>query len=367
MRYASIDILRTLAIFVMVMVHFGENLAGYTVPFAGFGAPLFAFLSGASYWLWAENQQRRGKSDEEISKISIRRGLFVFGVGIAFNILIWFPEDTFNWDVLTLIGAALVVLNFARRLPPTVPAFAAVLAILLSPVLRHIADYDSYWTNGYYDYDYSLTDLFLGFFAVGYFPILPWIAFSLSGLVTASLLFADVDESSTVDAAPPMRAIRFLLALGAVLVALAVAGLLMSPSLPTLAQSLLGGWTMFPPALPYVLGTLGCTLILFGLLHRYVDCNPRRQRYARLLDIAKTFSQYSFTIYIVHHVVHLWPLWIYSLATGNEPTALWQQAMPATVALPLGLLFMATAYVLLRWIGPDRNLGIEACMRWLCD
>ena len=93
MRYHSIDILRMVAIFVMVIVHFGENLSGFDFALAGFGAPLFAMLSGASYRLWINGQATLGVDEEQISKISIRRGLFVIGVGFAFNILVWLPEE----------------------------------------------------------------------------------------------------------------------------------------------------------------------------------------------------------------------------------------------------------------------------------
>ena len=63
MRLLSIDILRTVAIGMMVLVHFVENLsAGYGLPTLdatiterpwwlpmGLAAPLFALLSGVSY------------------------------------------------------------------------------------------------------------------------------------------------------------------------------------------------------------------------------------------------------------------------------------------------------------------------------
>ena len=117
MRFASIDVLRTFAIFVMVLVHFGENLSGYVSPLTGFGAPLFAFLSAVSYYLWVQGQISRGKSQEEISKVSVRRGLFVIGIGFLFNIFVWLPEDTFNWDVLTFVGTALILLDGFRRVP----------------------------------------------------------------------------------------------------------------------------------------------------------------------------------------------------------------------------------------------------------
>ena len=116
MRQPSIDILRTLAIFMMIQVHFVENLsaefegwAGLSgsgaapVPWwlmTGLGAPLFTFLSGVSYRLWVTAQEARGRSDIEISKVTIRRGLFLFGLGLIFNVFIWLPEDIFNWDIL---------------------------------------------------------------------------------------------------------------------------------------------------------------------------------------------------------------------------------------------------------------------------
>ncbi len=71
-----------------------------------------------------------------------------FGVGIAFNVLVWFPEGTFNWDVLTLIGSALLVLNIARRLPVPSIIFAAAMIIAVSPALRVLTDYPAYWEIG---------------------------------------------------------------------------------------------------------------------------------------------------------------------------------------------------------------------------
>lgn len=372
MRYPSIDILRTLALFVMVLVHFGENLSGFAVPFTGFGAPLFAFLSGASYRLWSFGQEAKGKSELEIDKISIRRGLFVFGVGFAFNILVWLPEDTFNWDVLTLIGSALILLNFARKLPLPISVLVAVGAVLVSPILRMTADYEAYWVNKYFEYDLTLSDVTIGYLATGYFPIFPWIAFSLTGFVAASLLFADVSDEDEISlpgdepvkTPPPWP----LTVVGAGLLAISVALLLARPYLTgRIFQVMLGGWRMFPPTTEYVLGTLGMTLVVFGAAHRWIDSNPRALRYRGALDVCKTFSRHSFTIYIVHHVVHLYPMWIYATALGYEPTYYWTKAMPATYSLPLALVFMAVCYVFFRWVGPQRNFGIESWMRWLCD
>ncbi len=359
-----------IAIFTMVFVHFAENLSGVGLPIAGFGAPLFAFLSGVSYLLWVNGQMARGRSDAEISKVSIRRGLFVFGVGFAFNVLVWLPEDIFNWDVLTFIGAALLVLNIARRLPLSVSAMTAAVILMISPLLRAQVEYEAYWANGYFELDPTLSDVLIGFFVTGYFPLFPWLVFSLAGFTTASLLFGEATESGAApeDAEPAMLSPRWLIAIGAVSLGIAIAIRLLHSHLPeVLAKTVLGGWTMFPPTTTYVFGTLGWAFLLFGAAHLLIDRNPRMLRRKGLLDIAKTFSRYSFTIYVLHHIVHLWPLWIYGVVTGNEPTHFWQNSMPIYISLPLALVFMITCFVLLRWIGPERRFGIEAWMRWLCD
>lgn len=372
MRYFSIDILRTIAIFVMVFVHFGENLAGFKSPFAGFGAPLFAFLSGASYYLWVKGREEKGVSDEEISKISVRRGLFVFGVGFAFNILVWLPEDTFNWDVLTFIGSALLLLGAVRRLPRLVLLVAAVMAVVISPALREVADYNAYWLNGqYYEPDATLYDTLIGYVIAGYFPVFPWIAYSLTGFVVGSVLFeaeAKRDAAAPTTTSPTSSSVvRFSIAGGALL-AVSLGSLAVRSWLPdVLATKFLGKWSMFPPTVIYVSATLGLTLLLVAVTHYLVDLRYRDRVPEGLANIAKTFSRYSLTIYLLHHVAHLWPLWIYTAWQGLEPTTYWMSAMTLWPAYGLGLLFLVVCYVALRLLGSRRTYGAEALMRWICD
>ena len=379
MRYSSIDCLRTIAIVVMVLVHFAENLSGIQLPITGLGAPLFAFLSGLSYRLWVDGLEAKGTSEEEISKRSMRRGLFVFGVGIAFNVLVWLPEDTFNWDVLTMIGFALLALNVLRRLPIAIPILVAVVSILVSPLLRGMADYPAYWVNGYFEVDLTLPDILIGFLATGFFPIFPWIAYSIAGLVTGTLLFREQPEGFTgANAVSRDGADSFLstsisngllpVLTGGTLMSVSGALLAVRPYLPTVVSTrFLGGWHMFPATIEYVLATIGMASLLFGLTHRWIDRNRSQYFTAGMLELTKTFSRYSFTIYVLHHMVHLWPLWIYGYTTGHETTYYWQKAMSLSWSMPLAVLFLATCYFALRRIGPDRRLGIEGWMRWLCD
>jgi len=394
MRYYSIDILRTMAIAVMVIVHFSENLSGFTPPFEGFGAPIFALLSGMSYQLWVDGQQRKGISEMEISKVSIRRGLFVFFVGFAFNIFVWLPEDTFIWDVLTLIGMALLILNGARQLPITVLVWAAATCLLISPVLRQMAEYDTYWIDDTYEADLTLSDVIIGFLVTGYFPVFPWLTFSIAGLTIAKLMFpmrrnqhvvnmrsiANIERRSSdaeISRAMPQQAgidqdqpVSVIPLVGCGLLAMMASAILMMTRsyLPdVIGQKVLGGWYQFPATIEYVLGTIGMTLVAFAVLIVFVDRNPRAGEYRGLLNIAKTFSRYSFSIYVLHHLVHLWPLWIYGIMQGQEPTYYWKKAMPVSVSVPLAIIFLVGCFFLFRKLGPERRIGIEGWMRWLCD
>ena len=134
-----------------------------------------------------------------------------------------------------------------------------------------------------------------------------------------------------------------------------------------LATHFLGGWTMFPPTIEYVLATIGMAVLLFGLLHQIIDRRQAVVPNQALLEIAKTFSRYSLTIYVLHHLVHLWPMWIYAIAEGKETTYYWMQALPLAVAIALAGVFLVVCYFTLRRLGPDRRFGIEGWMRWLCD
>lgn len=360
MRYPSIDVLRALAIVLMVVVHFMENLSGADWTPAGMGAPLFTFLAGVSYRLWLNTQEAKGRADEEVSKVSIRRGLFLFVLGFAFNVLVWLPEDTFNWDVLTLIGASLILLNLLRNLPLAVPVLLAVAAFALGPVLRELADYPAYWTKGYFECDLTLPDVLIGFLATGYFPLFPWIAFPLAGFVTGSLFFT----GAAGDEPPTGRAAL----VGGGLACLALAAVVLRPYAPDpVGETVLRGWTMFPPSAEYVTGTLGLTLLLFSLGHRWIDGNRRFLGRSGVLAVVTTLSKYSLSMYLFHHVVHLWPLWVYGAAVGSEPTEFWRRAMPVTAAVPLSVLCLVVGYFVFRWMERAERAGVESWMRYLCD
>ena len=368
-RLASIDLLRTVAIVLMTLVHFVENLAGsYNIesgPFiganrywwmpTGFAAPLFTFLSGVSYRLWADAQASRGRDSEELSKITIRRGLFLILFGFAFNVLVWMPEDVFNWDILTLIGTAMLALDVARRTPPAVPIVACGLLIGLAPILRAVADYRAFWAAGYYDYDFTLADVVTGYLATGYFPVFPWLALPLAGFVAAPWIYGHAADRSP----------RAALTIGGLLLAAAAVVMALRPMVPARLITHDRLWAMFPPTTAYVLGTIGGGIVLTTILHRAID--GRRSGPGWLERIAGAMSRHSLTLYALHHVAHVWPLWLVGFVTVGDPDTLWQVATPVPTAIAWAVAFLCLAAWLAERMDRPGTPSAESLLRWLCE
>jgi uncharacterized membrane protein len=368
-RLVSIDLLRTVAIVLMTLVHFVENLSGswdiaggpfiganryWWLP-TGFAAPLFTFLAGVSYRLWLDAQHARDRDDDEISKITVRRGLFLMLLGLAFNVLVWMPEDIFNWDILTLIGSSMLVLDVARRAPPAVTVVACGLLVGLAPSLRVIADYRASWAAGFYDYDFTLHDVATGYLATGYFPVFPWLALPLAGFTVAPLVYGPAAEPAG----------RAPLLVGGLLVAAAGAVMALRPLVPAPLITHHGLWSMFPPTTAYVLGTIGIATLACTILHRTLDawCDGR----GPFLRIVAAMSRHSLTLYILHHVAHVWPLWLAGFITTGRPDALWQVATPVPIAIACAVAFLLLAAWLSERMDRAGVPSAESLLRWLCE
>ena len=161
-------------------------------------------LSGLSLSLWLRGQRGQGRSEEQITKYLVRRGLFLFGAGLAFACLVWLPDEIFDWDILTLLGASTLVLAAVRRLPPRVLAGFCLLVLLASPPLRQLSHYASYWDDARVRLRVHAERRAPGISAERLFSLLPWIIFPVAGYVLGETI---LDERRQVDW-PPGRCPR---------------------------------------------------------------------------------------------------------------------------------------------------------------
>lgn len=392
MRHSSVDVQRTIAITLMVLVHFVENLAGqgkYPWLPAGLAAPSFLLLLGVSQQLSFATQQRRGVPEEVQTKRGVRRGLCLLGLGFVFNLLVWLPEDLFNWDVLTLAGLAMLALVAVRRLPEPVVWVLVLLLFAGAPVLRKLAHYDESWTHGYFDPDLTLTEVLTGALVTGYFPLFPWLLVPLVGWLVAPRLFPPEEavgarSSMPIPGAPqtgqpvvgaevattavsPAKLRNVLLGGGLAWLASMVLTLFRG-SLPTRVQErLVTGWTMCPPSVSYLLGTVGLAVMLLAGLRWWLEVRPGANEPGPFVKTCGVLSRHSLSIYLLHHVVHVWPMWLWATWQGKEATVYWQQALPMPAAVVAAACFLGLCV----WLFPKiEQAGIptaETALRWLCD
>ena len=361
----------------MVLVHFVENLSSHYSASAagpvsrehlwwlpvGLAAPIFTFLAGVSYYSWLTVQQNNGIDDGTISKRTVRRGLFLFGLGFAFNIFVWLPEDTFNWDILTFIGSALIFLNFIRKMPTEALIVAILLVTILSPAIQIISDYYAYWINGYFEYDLTLSDVLLGYLATGYFPLFPWLIFPAIGFVVAPSFFKPMVMTSLNQKHSRLLLVTCL-SIGCIAASLLLQQLTF---LPTFIYQR----TMFPASTSYLLRAIGLSVLSLSVLYFVVDKKRNEKTYSpthqKLIHSFGVISKHSLSIYLFHHAIHLWPLWMYGLLTAGEPTAHWQKITPVFLSTALAILFIALSVPAFLIIDKYRVPTVESVMRWIGD
>ncbi|MFQ3593708.1 MAG: hypothetical protein SNJ82_11075 [Gemmataceae bacterium] len=250
-----------------------------------------------------------------------------------------------------------------RSLPPAVPIFFCLMVALLSPVLRAQAGYDDYWLLGYYDAEMTLGEVVLGFLVTGYFPVFPWVLFPIIGYLVAGRLVPDrpLDEIS-------LAALRGGLLWGLCLLTVCLLlrygkAWLSDPRL----LKMVTGWTMFPASLEYLAGVLGIILLLFTLGLWLIDARGLLRRAPVVVSVANTLSKHSLTIYLLHHIVHIWPMWFLATWRGLEPTTYWQQAMRWEWAATLSGVFLVACYFLMRWVDKAELPTVETALRWFAD
>lgn len=369
MRYFSIDVLRGIAIVLMIQVHFVENLSSQEGDFGWLynvsmwlgtlPAPLFTFLSGLSYRLWLGKQLAIRRSEKEITRVSLRRGLFLFVVGLLFNVFVWLPADSFNWDILTLIGTSLCILAIARDVPSPALVLGCFMILLLSPPLRVVADFDAYWLDeASFSYDLLLRDVIYGFFANGFFPLLPWLIFPVMGFVVGDSFVRNRNDPAPLGLLIP--GVGLMLFAGLISAA--------QPGMPTiLAKHYANGYQMFPATTEYLFLALGGCITSLVLFHWLLD-GQKTTEPGSIHRFFRRFSAFSLTIYILHHVLHLWPLWVYGLWKGQaDPTFYWRQAMSIPDAMTLAIACILVCYLIAIFLERHPKYSLEALMRSVCE
>lgn len=190
-RYMELDLLRTCAVFCMIIYHAAYDLAifyHWKIPlsspawmiFQRGTAGLFVLLVGISFAIsW---DRHRAKSTTRYPLKYLYRGLGLLACGLAVTAVTFLidPHTYVRFGILHLIGTTILLLPlFApmRRWNMIISLFM----FLLSSAIHHITLTTPFLL--------PLGIPYLGFHSVDYFPLLPWFGVALMGYVIGDTVY----------------------------------------------------------------------------------------------------------------------------------------------------------------------------------
>ncbi len=366
-RFISIDMMRALAIAGMVLCHFvitwslpGQNPVVYFFGnhlLGDWPASFFTFLVGVSLAISIARREDKGEDKKENRLRGIKRGLFVFFVGLLLAICISGPASVFDWDILTLIGTALILLQLIRDVRPGWIASGCVVIVLVTPYLQQAAGFLTRWGGGItadpvigsvmpnilfdpvscYAPGFGM-DAVIGFLVGGYFPVFPWIIFPLLGFITGKILFTN--------RLPLNPAWRFPLVPGifCTLLGLAVGYLGSLSPQPAVTGAIIAPFSFYPATVAMILLQFGLCLCVLELLRALFDHEHTLAPWER---IPERLSRYSLSLYIIHLLILEVPLEIQEFLYPGSTS--FMEAWSPLFALTLGILFLAGFTIVTGW------------------
>jgi uncharacterized membrane protein len=189
-RLAFIDALRGLAVLLMIAQHVslwvcarshGSLLVLTAGALGGISAPIFITLSGVGATLLSKSRNRP-------DLLLATRGGIILGFGYGLNLLTphWFAPG--SWYVLHMIGTALIAAPLLRRLSDTGLILLLVIVLVVTGMLQNHLGTPFRLFNRHMAAPVGLTGVARYALAEGFFPIFPWIAFFLAGLLAGRWL-----------------------------------------------------------------------------------------------------------------------------------------------------------------------------------
>ena len=292
-RDIPIDILRGLAIVLMIMANLTPALflppaPGWFRFLSSLAAPLFVIAAGT---MVALSRTGKGRSFEYIA---LRGGLVILVAALLQLLMLQFIPFL-DMDVLYLIGLSLPVAWLYLGLPERKRWIIIAAILLLTPVLWAGFGYNT----AIIDPGFSLfspaipgtsapglADIVKLWFVDGWFPLFPWIAFSLFGAEVGMYRWGKGD----------VRSFRFnkegLYAAG-----LLIGGGILWVLFPG-AQALRHGYIelFYPPVIGFLLFSAGFFLIVLTV----IDHIPA---YYSLMDPLRAAGECSLAIYLIHYTI----------------------------------------------------------------
>jgi uncharacterized membrane protein len=262
-----------------------EVLAG-SQPFllrlyGSFAAALFITISGMMVYHTAKTKGYGARH-------FLLRGGLILLVGVLVDVLIWRIYPFTTVDVLYLIGVSIPIAYLLSRASSRFRWTIVVIIFLATPILQSVLGYTRYPTELTLLGQPTIivpnqTSVLNHWIIDGWFPLFPWLGFSILGVNIAESRLTEADS-------PGFKSKNTVLVTAVLLLCLGIATWLLYPG-PLMVRS---GYAelFYPPTVGYIATASG----LFILLLLLVD----RSRSAFLYRPLNTLGESSLFMYILH-------------------------------------------------------------------
>jgi len=264
-RILGYDFARGLAIIGMIFVNFKVVMVAETNAFlyqlvellSGKAAALFVVLAGVGMTLMYESAKRKNDVGK-IRKVKIsllKRAAFLFIIGLSYY-YIW-PADILHYYGLYL-SIGILFLSASR----IVLQITSLMIIFGYSVLLLFFNYETGWDWTILEYTdfFTINGFFRNLFLNGFHPVLPWIAFLLTGIWVGRINYRDDKKIKRVTL---ISLIIFLVFKGSSMLFVDTLSAL-SPSETTDIENLLGTNPM-PPMFFYMITASSLAVVIISI------------------------------------------------------------------------------------------------------
>ncbi|KKL77047.1 hypothetical protein LCGC14_2038810 [marine sediment metagenome] len=281
----SLDILRGLAVFLMILFHVFMEWMNWAprdygffrdiMVFFGFLAPpFFLIISGMAYYFFIKRKINESVSKLNIFSKVIKRSLFIFvvptvlqiGMEIIFNIEL---TNVIYWSIFQVIAFSMILFFSFLFIKPNLKRIFCFSLIILIFFLDFIISYHNY-------NDLSILD-------EGVFAFIPWASFYILGL-----LFGDLISGWRQEHINKKVIISIIAGLGGIIIFFI--WVIIYPHSYYFTPS----FTHFPP---YFMLMIGIFIILFSVCYYWIDI---KGKVFYLQNSVIHWSKLSFSIFYIH-------------------------------------------------------------------
>jgi uncharacterized membrane protein len=295
-RDLSIDTVRGVAILTMVAANLAPSLLAKPYPFwfrlyGTFAASIFVCIAGMMVVLTTQ------RNSYTLRHFLIRGGLIIL-MGALVDIWVWSILPFQSFDVLYLIGLSIPITYLVQK-GANITRWTVILSIFtLTPILQNAFGYIAYpVTLSIYEgsrFFENIASYLKQLLIDGWFPVFPWLGFSLLGAEIAKIRWGKGGTQSFYSV--PV----LLISTGTL-----VTGTIIWAIFPSANYIRAGyGELFYPPSIGYCLSAVGVILSLLFV----VDINPK----LIILDPLRALGETSLLVYILHQVIgnylssHFW-------------------------------------------------------------